>query len=487
MGSKAEAVEWKEGPARSAETEAPPTRFGPDFLDLYVRPLQAGATLLVLLLIGFAASLFGDGDTGWHLGAGRWILEHRSVPLTDPFSHTFAGAPWTAHEWLAEVLMVGAHQGGGWHGLALLFALAAAATTWLIAREAFRYLPARYALAAIALLAAMMATFLHARPHVLAWPLLAGWTIILLRARDRNEAPPIAAALLMVIWANLHASYIIGFGLAGLLGLESLIANSRDKRLFGRWLLFGVASLVAAMVTPLGPAHVLYPFQVSGMEALSLIGEWRPSHPKTDVFFYVCLAALVVLAVRRWRTASPLRLLLLAGLATMAVLHIRHQMLFGIVGLLVVLPMMKLMPARGPAPPAWWLLPVVALVAAARLIIPQAPPESAHYPLSLLAKVPPEIRAQPVYNEYSQGGPLVMLGIRPYIDGRADMYGDAFTLRATRISRGNIALFREDVARYGIRWVVLQKANGLVKKLDKEPGWRRLVANDKAVIFVASR
>ena len=31
-------------------------------------------------------------------------------------------------------------------------------------------------------------------------------------------------------------------------------------------------------------------------------------------------------------------------------------------------------------------------------------------------------------NYYSFGGPLILSGIRPYIDGRGDMYGDRFVL-----------------------------------------------------------
>ena len=91
--------------------------------------------------------------------------------------------------------------------------------------------------------------------------------------------------------------------------------------------------------------------------------------------------------------------------------------------------------------------------------------EHSSYPLTLLAKVPEDIRRQPVYNEYSQGGPLVMLGIRPYIDGRADMYGDDFTFRSRAINRGDMIKFREDVARYGIRWAVVEYDDGIKPKL----------------------
>ena len=68
--------------------------------------------------------VFIDGDTNWHVAAGRWILAHHLVPATDPFSFTFTGKPWVAHEWVRERLF----GGFGWNpriwwALPLVFAI----------------------------------------------------------------------------------------------------------------------------------------------------------------------------------------------------------------------------------------------------------------------------------------------------------------------------------------------------------------------------
>ena len=36
--------------------------------------------------------MLGDGDTGWHIRIGEWILAHRQVPRQDMFSFTKPGA-----------------------------------------------------------------------------------------------------------------------------------------------------------------------------------------------------------------------------------------------------------------------------------------------------------------------------------------------------------------------------------------------------------
>ena len=48
--------------------------------------------------------LLADGDTGWHIRAGEFILDTGAVPRTDLFSYSKAGAPWYAWEWLADVV-----------------------------------------------------------------------------------------------------------------------------------------------------------------------------------------------------------------------------------------------------------------------------------------------------------------------------------------------------------------------------------------------
>jgi len=462
--------------------------FAPDGIDRHSAALQSALPLFLAGLLLFNVNLFLDGDTGWHLGAGHWIVEHRAVPTVDPFSHTFAETPWTAHEWLAEVLMVGAEGVRGWGGLAVLFGLAGAATFAIISREGFRFLPARWAVALVLVIGGMLFTFSLGRPHMLAWPLLAFWTLLLLRARERNGAPPLVAALLMTVWANLHASYIVALGLAGLFALESLVANRRDLKLLGRWALFGLLSVGAAIVTPFGPSHFLYPFEVSGMKALAIIGEWRRSTPLTDPLLYLCLAGLLLLLRRRWREVPPLRLLLLLGLTALAISHARHQMLFAIIGSLVILPILN--PAgleRSPQPFSRWFFPAAVLLVAVRLAWPYSFTETSTYPLTLLQRVPADLKARPMYNEYSQGGPLVMLGLKPYIDGRADMYGDDFTFRAKAITNGDIAKFREDAERFRIAWVLLEFDDRLKLKLEREPGWRKLVEDEKATVFVRAR
>ena len=447
--------------------------------------------LLVAAYLAFSPALFNDGDTSWHLAAGRLILASRHVPETDPFSYTFAGHSWTAHEWLAEVLMAAVFGIASWGGLAVLTAGAVGVTLLLIGNELRRWLPPQRVILVLVLVVALLAPFLLARPHVLAWPLLTGWAIVLLRARAAHRAPPIAAVLLMMLWANAHASAIFGIALAGVFALEALIAEPDRQRALTGWALFGVASLAAALLTPHGVRGLLYPFQVSGMTALPMIVEWRRTTFSQDWLFMGIAAATALLLLVRRAPVPPVRVLLMLGVVYLAMTHVRHQPLVAILGALILAdPLARAMaaphrPARNGVGAVAAVFAIgLALIATARLSIVIPRQDSASNPVTAIARLPAALRERPVLNSYGFGGPLIFAGIRPFIDGRGDMYGDAFMIEHGRIVGGDPAALERAVRRWDIGWTMLEPGTKLIDMLDRSPGWRRVYADRWAVVHV---
>src|SRR5580698_8618818 len=209
------------------------------FLLIWVVPIVLAAGL------SFAAPILGDGDTFWHLGAGRWMIQHLAVPATDPFSFTFVGRPWVAHEWLSEVVMAAVFQAGGWGALMLLFGVAVGLTALAMGSWLLRWLGMLPALMVVVIGLACVAPGMLARPHLLVLPLLAFWTVELLKAREARRAPHLWLALLLALWANLHSSFIVGYGLAAAFGLEALLdTKAWTRRGLVGWVAFLGLSLV---------------------------------------------------------------------------------------------------------------------------------------------------------------------------------------------------------------------------------------------------
>ena len=439
--------------------------------------------LLLVLPLAFASvgRVFHDGDTSWHLAVGRWIVEHGRIPDADVFSYSAAGTPWVAMEWLSDLIFVAAYSIAGYAGLATVVAAALMALGWTIFLHLRRCVGPIGLTVTIFAAGVVLAPFILARPHVLVWPLLALWTVLLARSAETGRPPPLWTALLLTLWTNLHASFPLAAMVGGCLALDALIA-AKWKTL-REWLIFAAACLVAVCLNANGIDGLLQPFRVMNMETLHLIREWLPSTPRQTPGFYGAL--LFVLGLLLWTGVRlpPGRLLLLLGMLALAFLQLRHQSWLAIVAAVIVPPLFG---TRVEASERVWPLALAAVpLLLIRALWPMIPDEDAANPRQLLAAVPTELRSQAVFNEYTFGGPLILAGIRPYIDGRADMYGDKFMRDYVDMAAGDMDKFDQAVRRHGIRWTILPSDRSrLGEQLDKSPSWRRLYADEVGIIRV---
>ena len=437
------------------------------------------AVLLIPAVLGSSQTIFNDGDVSWHIATGQWILDHRAIPTTDPFSFTWFGKPWVPIEWLAEVIYAAAYRFAGYGGVAALVTAALMALHAVVYFNASRWV--RGSLLPIIAMDFVLMPMLLARPHVLTWPLIAFWTWMMLKAREQDRAPPLIAAALMTVWANLHGSFVFGLGIAAAFGLEALVDSADRTRALRQWLVFGVACGLACLINGNGLEGVLHPLRFTQLQMLPLIDEWKPSTPYVTPWFFGVLA--VVLALMIWkRPRLPwVRWLLLASMFGLALLQVRHQAMLAITAAMI-LPQGF---ARGTVIESTddqlsirIMLAGAALLVLLRALMPLQPPDNEANPWKLLAMVPPELRSEPVLNGYSMGGPLILSGIRPYVDGRGDMYGDQHVVAYSRIAHGDAKLFNEAVQRWNIRWAILPKDSKLIAVIQQAPGWR-LIAQDK--------
>lgn len=477
---------------------------------LFSLPLVVGIYIYMFALY-HGRKLLLDGDTYWHIAAGQWILQHGTVPAQDPFSHTMRGAPWTAHEWLSEVILALVHQAGGWTAVVALTALAFAATLALLTRALLRTLEPIHVLVFAALGLLMTANHLLARPHVLAMPLLMIWTIELVRASEANRSPGLWMLPLITVWANVHGGFTLGIALACAFALEALLAARRDGRLASAarsWGIFLVLAVAFALITPHGVQGLWFTWQVLFVDSYTLgrIGEWRsPNFHLLQPLELWLLGGLAV-ALHQGLRLPPVRLLLLLVLIHLALKHIRNVELLGLVApLFLASPLAAHWRQRQQAtqqlevadsffrklaqPAGRGAMLVCVLVAlAVPLGISRAGlidlPESKAPRLALQAVQDAGIRG-PVLNAYDWGGYLIYKGIPVFIDGRADMYRDAFVKEyVSALELRESDALGKLLDKYKVAWTLLPPESSAVALLDHLPGWRRQYADGTAVVHV---
>jgi hypothetical protein len=345
----------------------------------------------------------------------------------------------------------------------------------------------RLALVPIVLMDFALIPMLLARPHVLTWPLLAFWVWLMLRARQNERAPPLFAALLMGLWANLHGGFVFGLLIAAVFGLEALALSADKPRALRQWLVFGAICAFAIFINGNGVEGVFQPLRFTQLQMLPLIDEWKPSTPAKTPFFFAVLAVSLALIVWKRPRLSWARWLLLAAFLALALLQVRHQAMLAIIAAMI-LPSGFSRDEIGDHAMDRTMRAVTlcgaVLLVIARAVMPLTPPENEANPWNLIAAVPPELRSQPVLNGYSMGGPLILSGIRPYIDGRGDMYGDALVVGFSRIVHGDAEAFADAQQRWNFRWAMLpEEDKGLIALLDRS-GWRKIYADKVGVIYV---
>ena len=276
-------------------------RFLPSLPDLFF-------AILLLVLFGqpFAwQALLGDGDTGWHIRTGEYVLEHGAVPVHDLYSFSRAGQTWYAWEWLSDVILAQIHRWWGLPGVAVWAALMVSLASTLL----FAWLLRRGAGAGVALaatLAATSAASVHylARPHLFSLVL---WLIGLgLLDKDRHSRTPWLWILVPMtgVWVNLHGGFAAWLGVLFLLVGVSVAQRHRANSI--RYSLLAGLSSLATLANPWGwqlHRHILE-YLTSDWITLHVQEFQSPSIRSENMWiFALLLIAGVAAAARGWRSS----------------------------------------------------------------------------------------------------------------------------------------------------------------------------------------
>jgi hypothetical protein len=459
-------------------------------------PLWVGIGVYALFLLA-GNQLLNDPDTMWHVTVGQWMLDHRAVPETDVYSLTMRGQPWISMYWVSQVLYAKAYSSFGWSGPVVLAAAGSAATFALLAKFLSRHLSESATMVFVAAGLALTAPHVLARPHMLALPVMVAWVGGLITAADRREAPSLWLLPLIALWANLHASFVFGLMLVAPIALDAVVSAEAVSRksLALRWAVFGLATLVAGCCTPYGWNSMLAAKNVLALgSALPLITEFRPVDFGSPGTFEICLLLAIGFALWRGVRLPPTRILLLLGLLHMALYQSRATEFLALLAPLVLaVPLAKqfggaeLSDSSAP-PPRGLLFAGVALVLMAGTVayasVISFEPEARHSPVAAVVALK-KMNLARVFNDYDFGGYLVANGVAPFIDGRAELYGEKFFLdhdAATALKEPE-SLFRL-LDEYMIEATLMRSQSAATKLLDHIDGWQKVYADDIATIHV---
>jgi hypothetical protein len=484
--------------------------------------------LTFLAVFAMAARVSVDSDTWWHLRAGAWIVEHGEVLKTDLFSYTRYGAPWAYPGWLVEAPMYLIYSAFGAGGLNLWTALMvtlAFAFVWGT-QSGGVFLKGFVTILA----AAASAVYWAARPYLITFLLAAVFLWILEGYRWRR---PGAAGrlwwlpLLMVIWANSHGGFAVGFLIWGVYWAAQVFGWIVDGTLLSRlrtivrhpgaalgdpdlrlwWV--GLLMLLAVCLNPSGPVMLLYPFKTVSIGSLQdYIQEWQSPdfHSRqAQPFIWLLLLTLGAVGASRRRLALS-DFLLVGGFAYMGLLAWRNIALFALAAPAVLTrhaaPLLEILgrrvgyrgvaqrKERGARRVLNWVLLIVIIFAAlvkAGTGASQAASTAVFQETMPVGAVEWIKQTSPVgrlFNTYNWGGYLLWeLPEYPvFIDGRTDLYDDEIIDEWLEVMRAGPG-WREILTGYDIDLVLVEAGSTLDRTLEQEPGWSEAYRDELAVVY----
>lgn len=475
-------------------------------------PATIVAAVIVALIVGVVlAKGLQDADYFWHVTVGELIVTSGAVPDRDPFSFTWAGQPWTPHEWLGEVVMYLLVDRLGQVGALVAFAVISgsifAVTAAYLARRNIR-------MTAIALACSLGALvfipYVTIRPQVISWLIMAVLIWLLLSLRPDRPWTPVALPILFVAWANLHGLYVVGFGFVGLYLIFTLLGHTPMSSRWRLVLLAAVSCGLASMFTPAGPIGLLYPLRYvdAGDWGLANILEWaspdfhRPAHWA----FLGLIAALIWSGGR----GAPGWLVSLSIVTTvMGLIAMRNAPVAAIAGIPVLaMGIDARLRARSPDghtavhPRRARRRRLMELSAAAVIVVggllvlvPRDPVVAIResielrFPVAAVDVLERENEDARVLAEYGWGG-YVISRLHPsggtvFIDGRNDMYDDAILDDYSAIRAADEG-WQALVDEYGVEAILFSPEIPIVRGFAQDAGWCEAFSDERQVLLLRS-
>ena len=459
----------------------------------------AAALAYLVIALQFGYGVLSDGDTFWHLKTGEWILQNQAVPVADPFSHAFRGEPWIAKEWLSQVILYGAYGLAGWPGVLLLTSAVVALTLGLLARFCLEHYRLSIAIGIVVVMGVFASIHFLARPHMLTFPILVIWTIELVRAAEQERLPAWWMVPLLTIWANMHGGFTFGILLAGLFALETIIKAAPPERFRSlvRHGVFIAALVFATLINPYGYKVYTTAQTILSLDAALLtIAEWQPLNIRDKPFHFSVVLGLVAMALFSGLRLPLTRLIGVIALSYLLFSYLRSAALFALVIPIILAGPITRQFARTAAQSGrdgepidglvnWLKDHVRAVVAGAGVAVFLATagvglgarfdPSLLGFPAKALAFARESGLKGNVLNDYGDGGFLIFNDVASSIDGRAELYGEAYYSQHHKIMfRPRQSELFEFLDKRSVAWTVLPNESPVIALLDGTTAWSRV-------------
>ena len=427
------------------------------------------------------AAPVANTDTFFHLRLGAEFLNGWSP--RDPGSvSSFATGDWVPSQWLGQIGLAAFEEWFGLPGVAWLsgtIILLLLLAIFLVNRAESSLLVAAVLLPITAL---GCAPALSARPQVLSYL----FTLLTVWAWLRTQRTGRVAWWLVPmtwLWAMVHGMWVVSVitSLVAIAGL--LLARTQGRPPLWKLALVPALSLLAAGLTPVGPA--IYGAVIRVGSISKYYGEWGPTEfTKPATAFVAGMLVLLLLITLRSGPVDWLRLMLtLLGAGWLAYSNRTVPIAAVTLAPLLAGAMAQVLPRRRPSRAEVPLAVggFLATVAGLALVVPHTSEPPPRGPNELTEAVDALPAGTGVLNEWDEGG--YDMWLHPQLDFVMHGYGDMFTDAELERNFGLLTLqpgWDDDLRDLGVTHALLYNDGKLKYALVEQLGWEELVVEEPA-------
>jgi hypothetical protein len=218
-------------------------------------------TGIYIFLISFACVyyvsnaplLLGHYDLGWHLAAGDLIRDRGNIPFQDPWSFTLGDKQWYNLSWLWDVIASVIFQYTKFSGLILFVAACGAVIVGYLASVCLSSGASATAVCISVFSACLLYPAFATAPNIYlaASPNTSTMLFcVIFYAECLKRTRCFLLPVMMVLWANLHGGFLLGFLIVGIFCGAALLRL--DWANFKIYSFAGAGCFVAIFINPLG-------------------------------------------------------------------------------------------------------------------------------------------------------------------------------------------------------------------------------------------
>ncbi len=217
--------------------------------------------MFLVFSMHFTLSTDLNQDLGRHIKIGEIIANQKYIPHTNLFSYTNPGFPFSNHHWLSEVLFYRFSNLFGLQSLILIKVFLFIGAIGLLIYNGYRLGYPLITIGTAIIISPLLLERSTIRPEIFGY-LIFSYILFVFFQYPKQKKLLYYLPLCMVLWINLHISFIFGVAVIGLLLVKIIWMTIRNKKKISSDVYILLGSLAASLLNPHGVFGILYPINI---------------------------------------------------------------------------------------------------------------------------------------------------------------------------------------------------------------------------------